>query len=225
MTSRGGSHRVASVMRRLFLLPLLGVPFGWAKPVPVNPARFRRGVRVQGLGGLLVRYAQCCQPVPGDAVVGYVTQGRGISIHLTDADQVRAAFDVAREHSRSVIVESFITGEDHRMLVINGELVAVALRVPGHVVGDGVHTIEQLVDEGNRDPRRVERLEREELVPRRDEGLVAERGRVVHAVDGDRHLLACRAVVGEDGKAVSVSGAFAQVLHCRVVDRIVPVAV
>ncbi|HEU4681531.1 MAG TPA: acetate--CoA ligase family protein, partial [Gemmatimonadales bacterium] len=66
--------------------------------------------------------------------------GRGISIHLTDAEQVSAAFDVAREHSRSVIVESFISGEDHRMLVINGELAAVARRVPGHVVGDGVHT-------------------------------------------------------------------------------------
>jgi cyanophycin synthetase len=80
--------------------------------------------------------------------------GRGISIHLTTADQVRAAFEIAREHSRSVIVESFITGEDHRMLVINGELVAVAKRVPGHVVGDGIHTIEQLMDEVNQDPRR-----------------------------------------------------------------------
>jgi cyanophycin synthetase len=80
--------------------------------------------------------------------------GRGISIHLTTAEQVRTAFEVAREHSRSVIVESFISGEDHRMLVINGELVAVAKRIPGHVVGDGIHTIEQLVDEVNQDPRR-----------------------------------------------------------------------
>jgi cyanophycin synthetase len=80
--------------------------------------------------------------------------GRGISIHLTTEEQVRAAFEVAREHSRSVIIESFITGEDHRMLVIAGELVAVSKRVPGHVVGDGVHTIEELVDEVNLDPRR-----------------------------------------------------------------------
>src|SRR5215218_1878721 len=80
--------------------------------------------------------------------------GRGITVHLTAAEQVRTAFDVAREHSRSVIVESFIAGEDHRMLVINGELVAVAKRVPGHVVGDGVHTIEQLVELVNQDPRR-----------------------------------------------------------------------
>ncbi len=80
--------------------------------------------------------------------------GRGISIHLTSEEQVRGAFELAREHSRSVIVESFITGEDHRMLVINGELVAVSKRVPGHVVGDGVHSIEELVEEVNRDPRR-----------------------------------------------------------------------
>jgi cyanophycin synthetase len=80
--------------------------------------------------------------------------GRGISIHLTTEEQVRTAFEVAREHSRSVIVESFITGDDHRMLVVNGELVAVSKRVPGHVMGDGVHTIEQLMEEVNRDPRR-----------------------------------------------------------------------
>jgi cyanophycin synthetase len=80
--------------------------------------------------------------------------GRGISIHLSTADQVRNAFEIAREHSRSVIIESFITGEDHRMLVINGELVAVARRVPGHVVGDGIHTVEQLVEQVNSDPRR-----------------------------------------------------------------------
>jgi cyanophycin synthetase len=80
--------------------------------------------------------------------------GRGITVHLTGQEQVRIAFQVAREHSRSVIVESFIVGEDHRMLVINGELIAVAKRVPGHVVGDGTHTIEQLVEQVNQDPRR-----------------------------------------------------------------------
>src|SRR5689334_6144505 len=80
--------------------------------------------------------------------------GRGISIYLSSAEQVRTAYQVAREHSRSVIVESFITGDDHRMLVINGELAAVSRRVPGHVVGDGEHTIEELVEQVNQDPRR-----------------------------------------------------------------------
>jgi cyanophycin synthetase len=80
--------------------------------------------------------------------------GRGITIHITTPDGVRTAFEVAREHSRSVIVEGFISGDDHRMLVIDGRLVAVSKRVPGHVVGDGMHTVEQLVEEVNRDPRR-----------------------------------------------------------------------
>ncbi|MEO8226013.1 MAG: cyanophycin synthetase [Gemmatimonadota bacterium] len=80
--------------------------------------------------------------------------GRGITIGLINAAQVAEAFHVAAEHSRSVIVESFITGLDHRMLVVNGRLVAVSQRVPGHVTGDGVHTIEQLVEEVNADPRR-----------------------------------------------------------------------
>jgi cyanophycin synthetase len=80
--------------------------------------------------------------------------GRGVAIHLTEEAQVRAAFPQAQEHSSSVIIESFITGDDHRMLVVNGQLVAVAKRVPGHVVGDGSHTIEQLVASVNSDPRR-----------------------------------------------------------------------
>ncbi|MGQ0646579.1 MAG: cyanophycin synthetase [Gemmatimonadaceae bacterium] len=80
--------------------------------------------------------------------------GRGVSIRLMHDDQVRVAFEKAKEHSRSVLVESFIAGDDHRMLVINGELVAASRREPGHVVGDGVHTIEQLVADVNLDPRR-----------------------------------------------------------------------
>src|SRR5919106_4027392 len=80
--------------------------------------------------------------------------GRGITIHITAPDEARRAFEVAREHSRSVIVESFISGDDHRMLVIDGRLVAVSKRVPCHVVGDGEHTIEQLMEAVNQDPRR-----------------------------------------------------------------------
>ena len=80
--------------------------------------------------------------------------GRGISINLMTHDQVAEAFHVAKEVSRSVIVESFLEGEDHRMLVVNGKLVAVAKRVPGHVVGDSKHTIAELVEAVNQDPRR-----------------------------------------------------------------------
>lgn len=80
--------------------------------------------------------------------------GRGISIHLTSEGEVRAGFDAAVEHSSSVIVETYLTGEDHRLLVVNGELIAATRRTPGHVVGDGQSTVKQLVDEVNKDPRR-----------------------------------------------------------------------
>ena len=80
--------------------------------------------------------------------------GRGVSINLMTAAEVREAFTCAQEHSRSVIVETFITGHDHRMVVINGELVAVSKREPGHVIGDGTHSIQELVAIVNSDPRR-----------------------------------------------------------------------
>lgn len=83
--------------------------------------------------------------------------GRGISVGLTDPDDISAAFDLAQENNRgsqSVIVESFVQGLDHRMLVVNGALVAVSKRVPGHVVGDGKRTVVELLEEVNADPRR-----------------------------------------------------------------------
>jgi cyanophycin synthetase len=104
---------------------------------------------------------------PGQAVraarrIGYpvvvkplnANHGKGVSIGLTDDAQVEAAFEHARKRGRTILVESHIEGVDHRMLVVNGELVAVARRVPGHVVGDGKKTILELVEETNRDPRR-----------------------------------------------------------------------
>jgi len=80
--------------------------------------------------------------------------GRGVTLDVKNAEEVRVAFDKAREHARTVIVENYLKGFDHRMLVVNGALVAVAKRVPGHVVGDGRSTIAELVEVVNRDPRR-----------------------------------------------------------------------
>jgi len=80
--------------------------------------------------------------------------GRGISIRLTSDEEVAHGYTVAREHSRSVIVETFLEGDDHRLLVVNGELVAATRRTPGHVVGDGEHSVAQLIEVVNSDPRR-----------------------------------------------------------------------
>ena len=62
----------------------------------VQRMRVGRGVRIQGVDGLMVRYSQCCQPVPGDKVTGYVTRGRGISIHRLDCPNVLALNDPER---------------------------------------------------------------------------------------------------------------------------------
>jgi cyanophycin synthetase len=64
--------------------------------------------------------------------------GRGITIGISDEEQLRFGFKLAQEHSRQVIVEQFFEGRDHRILVINGKLIAVAERIPAHVIGDGV---------------------------------------------------------------------------------------
>jgi len=80
--------------------------------------------------------------------------GRGVSINLQTPEDVEAGFEKAREHGRNVVVEKYIEGHDHRLLVVNGKLVAAAKRMPGHIVGDGKSTVEELVDTVNSDPRR-----------------------------------------------------------------------
>ena len=82
--------------------------------------------------------------------------GRGVTINITQDDQIEEAFKEAKNHSKgsAILVESFVTGFDHRMLVVNDELVAVAKRVPGHVTGDGKSTIAELIEIVNSDPRR-----------------------------------------------------------------------
>ncbi|MDB9431462.1 cyanophycin synthetase [Microcystis aeruginosa] len=82
--------------------------------------------------------------------------GRGISIDVKNQQEAEEAYDLASSASktRSVIVERYYKGSDHRILVINGKVAAVAERIPAHVVGDGRSTIEELIDITNRDPNR-----------------------------------------------------------------------
>jgi len=82
------------------------------------------------------------------------SHGRGISGRLDDEAAVRHAWPLAAEFSRRVVVERFVSGNDYRVLVVDGRVAAVAERVPAHVVGDGRSTVRELIDEANRDPRR-----------------------------------------------------------------------
>jgi len=138
--------------------------------------------------------------------------GRGVSINLFEDEQVNTAYGVARENARgrSVLVESFIEGMDHRMLVVNDELVAVAKRVPGHVVGDGVSTIEELIDVVNEDPRRgighekvLTRLELDHQAER----LLEKAGHDSSTVlpDGERFYLRSTANLSTGGTAIDMT--------------------
>ncbi len=105
------------------------------EPVPAQTAFGRlvdrvrgtgKGVRIQGLDNMMVRYSQCCQPVPGDPVIGYITRGRGISIHRTDCPNVlnlsayperRVEIDWAAEEDERFLVRLVVEGNDRRGLL------------------------------------------------------------------------------------------------------------
>jgi len=82
--------------------------------------------------------------------------GRGITIDINSWEEAKEAYDAATTASktRSVIIERYYKGRDHRVLVVNGKLIAVAERVPAHAIGNGRSTIQELIDETNRDPNR-----------------------------------------------------------------------
>lgn len=94
-----------------------------------------------------IGYPVVIKPITGNL-------GRGVTVSVGDAAQVKAAYERARPLSTAVLVEQFIPGTDYRLLVINGALIAASKRVPAHVAGDGIQSIEELVEEANRDPRR-----------------------------------------------------------------------
>jgi guanosine-3',5'-bis(diphosphate) 3'-pyrophosphohydrolase len=91
----------------------------------VERVRGTKGVKIQGVDGLMVRYAQCCQPVPGDPVTGYVTRGRGVSIHRADCPNLlflaheperRLEIDWQEAEGERFVVRLVLEGNDRRGL-------------------------------------------------------------------------------------------------------------
>ncbi|HAG85111.1 MAG TPA: cyanophycin synthetase [Cyanobacteria bacterium UBA12227] len=100
---------------------------------------------IEGVGG----YPIVIKPLDGN-------HGRGITIDIRNWNEAEKAYDTARDISRAVIVERYYRGFDHRVLVINGKVVAVGQRIPAHVVGNGESTVQELIDLTNLDPNRGE---------------------------------------------------------------------
>ncbi|MGA9160150.1 MAG: cyanophycin synthetase [Actinomycetota bacterium] len=113
-----------------------------------------RGEIVQTEDDAVAAAAKIGSPVVTKPLDG--NHGRGVGLDLRNEQDVRTGFGRARPESRRghVIVESFVTGNDYRVLVVGGRMVAVAERVPAHVIGDGMHTVNDLVEIANSDPRR-----------------------------------------------------------------------
>lgn len=80
--------------------------------------------------------------------------GKGITVGIKNEEELAAAFARATEHSAKVIVEKMVVGNDYRILVVDGKFIAAAHRIPARVVGDGEHTIEELIRLENKDPKR-----------------------------------------------------------------------
>lgn len=81
-------------------------------------------------------------------------QGKGVTLNIKSSEEVIVACEEAFKHSKAVIVEKQVSGKDYRVLVIGNKVVAVSERKPPYIVGDGTHTIRELVDSVNKDDRR-----------------------------------------------------------------------
>ncbi len=135
------------------------------------------------------------------------SHGRGISARLDDEAAIRQAWDAAAAYSSRVVVEQFAEGRDHRVLVINGKVVAAAERIPAHVVGDGRSTVRALVEVANRDERRgyghtkiLTRLPCDEIT----EEFLARHGRTLETVpaEGERVYLRATANLSTGGTSI-----------------------
>ena len=120
-----------------------------ATGVPVPRAEVVRSQAAAAAAAARIGFPVAMKPLDGN-------HGRGVMLNLADETAVRDAYAVARAQSRSgdVVVETYLTGNDYRCLVIDGVLRAVAQRVPAHVEGNGRHSIAKLVETTNNDPRR-----------------------------------------------------------------------
>jgi cyanophycin synthetase len=83
-------------------------------------------------------------------------QGKGVSLYISTPEQMKQAFHVAREYSEKVLIEELFVGKNYRVLVVGHRMIAASERMPAHVVGDGQHTIAELIEIENRNPMRGE---------------------------------------------------------------------
>jgi cyanophycin synthetase len=120
-------------------------------------------------------------------------QGKGVTVNISKREELQRAYAAAREISSEVLVERFVPGSDYRLLVVGDRMVAAARREPPQVTGDGEHSVRQLVEQVNADPRR-------------GEGHATS----LTKIRFDEIALACLATQGYDADAIPAKGARVQ---------------
>jgi cyanophycin synthetase len=148
-----------------------------------------------------IGYPVVLKPVSSD-------KGRLVFADLRNADELKAALGQVRPDREAFMLQSFFPGEDHRLLVIRGKLVAAARRIPASVIGDGRHSVAQLVEIENRNPRRV--LGPIEPLPLDEEAerILARQGSSRDAIPetGRQIRLRANANISTGGTSIDVSG-------------------
>jgi len=167
-----------------------------------------RGIVVETMEEMMarlheVRYPLAIKPLNGN-------QGRGVTTRIHDEAGARFGFSIAQQISEEVIIEEFIEGYDHRFLVIDFKLVAVAMRVPASIRGDGSSTIQQLIDKANADPQRGNSAEHVLALIKVDEvtrHILAEKSLSLSSVlkPGEELVLKETANISAGGTAVDVT--------------------
>jgi len=154
--------------------------------------------------------------------------GKGVAINLQTQEEVEPAFDRAQDYGDNVIVERYIAGRDHRVLVINGEVVAVAERLPAHVVGDDQHTLQELIDIENNNPMRGEGHEKpltKIYINKESKRIMAQQGAALDAIPpaGQTVWLKYTANISTGGTAVDRTDEihYANIEHAKRAARII----
>ncbi|MFP4537871.1 MAG: cyanophycin synthetase [Dichotomicrobium sp.] len=150
-----------------------------------------------------IGYPVVAKPLSGN-------HGRGVTTGIGNVDELREAYDAAASRHPAVVIEKYIRGEDHRLLVIDGKLVAAARRRPAHVIGDGTATIRALIAKANADPRRGvghENLLTQITVDEQTERLLEQAGLTLDSVlaDGEIAWLKSTANISTGGTATDVT--------------------
>lgn len=137
-------------------------------------------------------------------------KGLGISLNLNDEKQIRRAFAIAARYGQQVLVEQYATGEDHRLTVVDGRMLAAAKRVAATVTGDGKRSVRALLEILNADPRRglpFEKWMERVQIDERLEMLLAQQGLSLDAVPAKGRVVkaSLAANISQGGTAVDVT--------------------